>query len=104
VNPALQPTLSCIPAVSLAESYARGDAYDYGAAFRQAAAAVLGEALAVEVTRRVGALQDTGLDNLGEGRARLRARFDRFDHPGAREIVAWLDGAWRISREEIEAA
>ena len=104
VNPALQPTLSCIPALSLVESYAQGEAYDYGKALRHAAAAVLGEALAVEVERRITALQDTGLDNLGEGKARLRARFERFDHPGAREIVAWLDGAWRITPEEIEAS
>jgi hyaluronoglucosaminidase len=104
VNPALQPTLSCIPALTLAESYAQGESYDYGAAFRRAAAAVLGEPLASQVERRIVSFQDVGLDNLGEMGARLRARFAPSDHPGAREIVAWLDGAWRISREEIEAS
>jgi hypothetical protein len=104
VNPALQPTLSCIPALSLAESYAKGEDYDYGEAFRRAAATVLGETLATEVARRVTSLQDVGLDKLGDAAARLRSRFAQFDHPGAREIVAWLDGAWRITREEIEAS
>jgi hypothetical protein len=96
INPALQPTLSCIPALTLVESYQAGEAYDYGAAFGRAAEAVLGAELAREVGRRLHALQDTGLDHLGEdGVARLRRRFAAFDHPAGREIVAWLDGAWR---------
>lgn len=105
INPALQPTLSCIPALTLVESYVRGEDYDYGQAFGRAAAAVLGEPLALQVARRLLALQDTGLDGLGDtATGRLRARFAQFDHPGAREIVAWLDGAWRIGRDEIEAS
>jgi hypothetical protein len=31
----------------------------------------------------------------------LQERYAAFDHPGAREIVAWLDGVWRITREEM---
>jgi hypothetical protein len=104
VNPALQPVLSCVAALSLVESYEQGPAYDYGAAFRRAADEVLGPDLARQVGRRLTALQDVGLDGLGDGVQRLRRRFAAVDHPGAREIVAWLDGAWRISREEIEAA
>jgi hyaluronoglucosaminidase len=104
VNPALQPTLSCIPALTLVESYERGETYDYGEAFRRAAEAVLGEPLAGQVTRRISALQDTGLDNLGETAARLKTRFAEVDHPAAREIIAWLDGAWRMAREEVEAS
>ncbi|MFN8547639.1 MAG: hypothetical protein U0527_06615 [Candidatus Eisenbacteria bacterium] len=42
------------------------------------------------------ALQDTGLDRLGELAAGLRARY-AIDHPGAREIVDWLDGGYRIT-------
>ncbi len=104
VNPALQPVLSRIPALSLAESYALGPAYDYGQAFERAAREVLGPAIAKEVGRRLSVLQDLGLDGLGDGAARLRARFAAFDHPGAREIVAWLDGAWRITAEDIANA
>ena len=33
----------------------------------------------------------------------LRARYAAFDHPGAREIVAFLDGEYRITREMMEA-
>jgi hyaluronoglucosaminidase len=105
VNPALQPVLSRIPALTLAESYREGEAYDYGAAFRRAAQIVLGEALGEQVRRRLSALQDTGLERLGETAiGRLRERFAAFDHDGAREILAWLDGAWKITREEIEAS
>ena len=104
INPALQPILSRIPALTLTESYRLGEAYDYGEAFRRAAEAVLGPDLARVVESRLTALQDVGLDNLGDGAARLRARLADIDHPGAREIVAWLDGAWRITREELEAS
>jgi hyaluronoglucosaminidase len=104
INPALQPVLSRIPALTLADSYRLGEAYDYGQAFHRAARAVLGPELARVVESRLTALQDVGLDNLGDGAARLRARLAGFDHPGAREIVAWLDGAWRITREELEAS
>jgi hyaluronoglucosaminidase len=104
VNPALQPVLTCVPALSLIESYEKGEAYDYGAAFRRAAEEVLGQDLAAQVARRLTALQDLGLEHLGEGVERLRARFAAIDHPAAREIVSWLDGAWRITREEMEAS
>ena len=33
----------------------------------------------------------------------MRARYERFDHPAAREVLAWLDGAYDISLAEIEA-
>jgi hypothetical protein len=104
VNPASQPVLSRIPALTLAESYQAGDAYSYGAAFGRAAAAVLGPELGAMVQRHLSLFQDSGLDRLGdEATARLRARYAAIDHPGAREIVAWLDGAWRIARVERAA-
>lgn len=102
VNPASQPVLSRIPALTLAESYARGDAYEYGAAFARAARAVLGEALAERVGRDLLTLQDRGLDRLGDRRATLRARYAAFDHPAAAEIVAWLDGHWNVSDELVQ--
>jgi hyaluronoglucosaminidase len=105
VNPGLQPVLSRIPALTLWECYEKGEGYDYGAALIRAARAVLGSDLAADVVRRVSVIQDTGREGLGEaGRARLRARFAASDHPGAREIVAWLDGAWRVTREDFEGA
>jgi hypothetical protein len=102
VNPASQPTLSMIPALTLAESYALGDAYDYRAAFVSAATEILGSELAARVGADLYQLQDRGLDHLGDTAAELRERYAAFDHPGAREIVAWLDGAWRITRKETD--
>jgi hypothetical protein len=102
VNPACQAVLSRIPALTLAESYREGDAYEYGAAFARAAEAVLGPDLGDLVTRHLPALQDTGLDRLGDGVERLRGRYAAIDHPGAREIVAWLDGAYRVTRQDME--
>jgi hypothetical protein len=99
VNPACQPVLSLVPAVTLSLSYAQGPAYDDRAAFRIAAQAVLGEALAAAVERDLPAFQDQGLDRLGAQHAVLRARYAGFDHPAAREIVAWLDGAYDVTGE-----
>lgn len=103
INTASQAVLSRIPALTLAESYARGEHYEYLAAFRRAAAAVLGVELADAVERTLLLLEDTGLDGLDDERKdRLRARFAPFDHPAAREITAWLDGAYAIGADELE--
>jgi hypothetical protein len=99
VNPALQPTLSLIPLLTLAESYAKGPRYAYGEAFSRAAVEVLGSDLAELVRDDVIALQDMGLDRLGERVARLRERYAVFFHPGAEEIVRFLDGDYVFTGE-----
>jgi len=104
VNPSLQPILFRIPALTLVESYRTGDAYEYGHAFQRAAETVLGPELAALLQRHARAFQDQGLDRLADQVPRLRERWAAFDHPGAREVVAWLDGAWRVTREEMEAS
>ena len=103
INTASQAVLSRIPALTLAESYAQGEAYEYLAAFRRAATAVLGPDLADAVERTLLLLEDTGLKGLDDQRkARLKARFAAFDHPAAREITAWLDGAFNLGAEELQ--
>lgn len=100
VNPALQPALTRIPALTLAESYARADAYDYGRAFTRAAESVCGPQLAAALQRDLNLLQDSGLDRLEPATMeKLRARYAGFDHPAAREVVAFLDGEYRFSGE-----
>lgn len=100
VNPALQPTLSRIPCLSLAASYARGEAYQYGAAFLAAARTVLGDDLAGLLQRHVLLLQSTGLDRIGpDTLAALRERYGAFDHPAAREVLGFLEGRYRMTRE-----
>ena len=47
-------------------------------------------------------LQDIGLDRLGEKADVLRQRYAGVDHNGAREIIAWLDGAYRITDEIVQ--
>ena len=99
INPALQPILSLIPALTLVEFYKHGENYAYGAVFAGAAQAVLGDDLAQLVQADIIALNDTGFDRLGDRAARLRERYAGFDHPGAREIVDWLDGEYRFKTE-----
>ena len=104
INPALQPILSCVPALTLAESYRTGADYEYVGAFRRAANAVLGEEMGELMDRHINLLQDTGLDRLGDRAARLRERYDAMDHPAAREIVRWLDGGYKMTAEMVEAS
>lgn len=103
VNPASQATLSCIPMLTLALSYARGGSYAYGAAFREAATMVAGEEIAQSLIRHLLLLDDTGLGGIDdEQRARLRTHYSGFDHPAAREVVRWLDGDYALTGEELQ--
>lgn len=104
VNPALQPHLSLIPCLTLAASYAEGDRYQYMAAFRAAVVALCGPEFAATLERDLMAFQDQGLERLGERAATLRAKYAAFDNPFAREIVAWLDGAYTIEKWDIETS
>ncbi len=102
INPALQPTLTRIPALTLAESYRLGEAYRYGDAFRRAALEIMGTELGTRIREDLLTLQDVGLDRLGEKADLLRERYGDSDHPGAREVIAWLDGAYRITDEIVQ--
>ena len=102
VNPALQPTLNRIPCITLADSYGQGEAYEYSESFRRACAEVLDDELGEKVREDLLTLQDIGLDRLGEKERALRERYGDDPHPGAREIIEWLDGAYRITDEIVQ--
>lgn len=102
INPALQPMLSCIPALTLAMSYDQGDAYEYGAAFLEAARVVAGPEIAAMLQADLLGLQDAGLGGMtDERKAKLRDKYAGLDHPCAREVVEWLDGRYGVSAEEV---
>jgi hyaluronoglucosaminidase len=102
VNPALQPVLTRIPAVTLSLAYSEGAEYAYGDAFRRAAERVLGAELGGMIREDVLLLQDVGLERLaGQKEDELRARYGAVDHPAAREIVGWLDGEYAITDEIV---
>ena len=102
INPMLQPTLSCIPALTLAASYRLGEAYSYGAAFTEAAGIVAGAETAALLAADMPGLQDQGLDLSPERLARMRARYADVDHAAAREVVGWIDGDDFVSAEEVQ--
>lgn len=103
INPALQSVLTLIPALTLAESYARGEDYEYGKAFWNAAINVLDKPLAQQVQADLLLLQDAGLHRLSEQRkASLTEKYACFDHPAAREIVRWLAGGYQVTDEMVE--
>lgn len=92
INPALQPTLSCIPALTLADSYRQGNAYQYMESTLAAMVEVLGESLAAQMFADLPLLQDAGRHSASREKQRLRDIYALWDHPAAREVVAWLDG------------
>jgi hypothetical protein len=102
VNPALQPTLNRIPCITLSDSYRLGDSYQYGESFRHACEDVLGRELGVKVRDDLLTLQDIGLDRLGEKEKALRERYSDIEHPAAKEIIAWLNGDYRITDEIVQ--
>jgi len=102
VNPASQPVLSRIPALTLADNYAEGARYDYAAAFRRAAAEVLGPELGKQIGGDVLAFQDRGRDRLGARCEVLRERYAAIPHPGAQEVAAWLGGQWNVTDELVQ--
>jgi hypothetical protein len=65
-------------------------------AFRTAASALAGADLAGMLERDLHALQDRGLDLLGDDRDRLRQRYAAVNHRMAAEVVRWLDGGYTV--------
>ena len=102
INPALQPILGCVPALTLAMSYREGTGYRYGDATRAACSTVLGGPLAELVLADLRLLEDAGLERLGAQRERLLARYRAIDHAAAREIVGWLEGRYAVSAEMVQ--
>lgn len=103
INPASQPVLTCIPALTLPRSYALGDNYSYAAEFRRAAAETCGADLARMLEEDLAALQSVGRERLtAERAAALRGRYAAVDHPAAREVVGWLDGDYAITGEMLQ--
>ncbi len=103
INPALQPTLTTIPAITLARSYGQGPGYQYGQAFHRAAEEVLGKALARQITADLLILQDAGLERISSERHRAMTEcYRRFDHPAAAEILKWLAGEYQVTDEMVQ--
>jgi hyaluronoglucosaminidase len=102
INPASQPTLSCIPALTLVESYKAGQAYQYGAAFYEAACRVVGLELANMLRADLLSFQDSGLNGLGDRKEKLIAKYGAIHHPAASEVVDWLNGGYVITGEMLQ--
>jgi hypothetical protein len=102
VNPALQPILSCIPTLTLAQSYRQGLDYCYTGAFERALSEIADPFLAMRMRKDLIPFNDEGLTRLDQtARDRLRNRYAEIDHPAAREILSWLAGEYEASPEAI---
>ncbi len=102
INPALQPMLGCIPALTLIDVYRERDDYSYHQSFYRAAERVCGRPLADQLREDLLVVQGRGLDRLGDKTEALRARYAAIDHRAAREIVNWLDRDYVIDSETLQ--
>ena len=101
INPAVQPTLSCIPALTLIDLYRQGEGYSYFAAFAAAAEKICGSELASLLRNDLLTLQGQGLDRLGARREKILARYSAIAHPAASEVTAWLAGEYAMTGEAL---
>jgi hyaluronoglucosaminidase len=102
INPALQATLSLIPALTLPMSYAEGSLYEYTHAFKRAAEQVVGKPLTRLLQEDMIALQDLGSHRYDAAKfLNLRERYGSIDHRAAREILRWLNGDYAVSSETV---
>ena len=102
INPALQPVLTAVPALTLAESYRLGPNYQYGQAFHHAARELFGIELANQLQSDLLTLQDAGLGRISEERRQaLIHTYDAFDHPAAGEVMRWLAGEYQVTDEMV---
>jgi hyaluronoglucosaminidase len=103
INPALQPTLTAIPALTLADSYQSLERYNYSEAFDRAATQVCGSQLAQALKQDVLLLQDAGRGKLTADQVNLlQNRYAAFDHPAAVEVVQFLNGHYDVSLEQVQ--
>ncbi len=102
INPASQPVLGCIPALTLTQCYSKGDAYCYTSAFREAATTVCGADLAAVLRDDLNLLEDRGLLNIANEIVQLEIKYADIHHPAAREIIDWLTGGYAITGEMLQ--
>lgn len=103
INPASQPVLGCIAAMTLPMLYAQGGEYRYSRAFQDAARAVCGPELATMLHADLLAFQQAGRDRMtAETRAGFKARYAAIDHPAAQEVIDWLEGGYAITGEALQ--
>ncbi len=109
VNPMNQAALSRIPLLTLAEARRKGAGYDPQKAFRKAARAATCGGMAELLERDLPAFADRGLDALTEEeKASLRDDYSAFLETrendtarAAREVIDWLAGRYRVTKELI---
>lgn len=102
INPAVQPVLTRIPALTLVDSYSKGNNYQYGAAFKAAAVQVVGKRFADQLEADLISLQDSGLERISPSRlVSLKHIYTAIHHPAAAEILSWLNGGYRITDDLV---
>jgi hyaluronoglucosaminidase len=98
INPMSQAKLGLIPLLSLGDGgKGRDEERVHAAAFT-----LFGDPLATLLTEDMAFVNDVGLTGDADTLAALRARYKAINHPAARELIAWLDGAYEFDIEKVK--
>ena len=101
-NPMNAARLSQIPLATLPMLYADPRGYEPAQAFARALGSLCDDATACCLREDAEQLRNPGLDGLGEPeRTALRRRYHRLGGAFAAEVLAWLDGAYAPTPEDL---
>ena len=95
VNPMNQPCLSQLPLITLADHYANEHSQSAEQLWQHALASIDLPGLRAALARDSALFANEGLDALiARDKVNLQEDYQRFNHPAAREVVAWLNGEY----------
>ena len=104
VNPMNQARLSEIPTSTLSALYRDPHSYDPETAFAEAAVRLCGGEVAAALREDLDSFQHVGLGGLSDAeQSALRARYSKLPGPYAGEVVAWLEGKFVPTPEDLAA-
>jgi hypothetical protein len=101
INPALQPTLSCIPILTLFSSYRDGKGYRYMSAWNEAASKILDDSLHELIITNWIVLNDQNRQDIITKAPQFIHDLGSINTKAAREIREWLAGRYIVTGEMV---
>lgn len=103
VNPMNQAQLSKISLYTLPLVYQQGEQYDPELALQQALTELAPKDLAVQLAQDTADFADRGFKLLTPEEVKgLQARYSKFDHPMAQEVLGWLNKEYEFDANKVQ--
>ncbi len=101
INPAMQPTLSCIPILTLFRSYSDGKDYRYMSAWHEAASNILDDRLHELITKNWITINDEKREDIIRKAPAFIDELESINTKAANEIRQWLAGHYIVTGEMV---